>query len=222
MPAEQRGETRACSLQDFSFELREGAAAADGSAMILEGYAVIFDSETTIGDITRGGFYEIIDRNAFTGCNMRDVPLKVEHSDSMPILARTRNNSLQLSVDDRGLKIRAELLDTQDARDMYKRVKSGLYNAMSFAFSVRENGEQITSRNGVPVRRITGFDRLFDTSIVSAPAYEATSIYARSLELAENWRADQQRAAAAEEEKQKEKEGAELRAALLRWGNYGR
>ena len=135
----------------------------------------------------------------------------------MPILARTRNNSLQLSIDSKGLKIRAELLDTQDARDMYKRIKSGLISSMSFAFSVRQDGEQISSRNGVPVRRITGFERLFDCSVVDVPAYEAATVCARSLELAEGWRSEQEREAAAEQEKRERKEKAALRASLLRW-----
>lgn len=216
MAAEKRGEERACSLQDFSLELREGNTEAGGS-MVLEGYAVVFESETVIGNPQRGGFYEIIDRRAFDGCNMRDVPLRYNHSDNVPILARTRNNSLQLSIDSKGLKIRAELLDTQDARDMYKRIKSGLISSMSFAFSVRQDGEQISSRNGVPVRRITGFERLFDCSVVDVPAYEAATVCARSLELAEGWRAEQERAAVAEQEKRERKEKAALRASLLRW-----
>ena len=216
MVAEKRGEERACSLQDFSLELREGNTEAGGS-MVLEGYAVVFESETVIGNPQRGGFYEIIDRRAFDGCNMRDVPLRYNHSDNVPILARTRNNSLQLSIDSKGLKIRAELLDTQDARDMYKRIKSGLISSMSFAFSVRQDGEQISSRNGVPVRRITGFERLFDCSVVDVPAYEAATVCARSLELAEGWRSEQEREAAAEQEKRERKEKAALRASLLRW-----
>lgn len=216
MAADKCGEERACSLQDFSLELREGGAEAGGS-MVLEGYAVVFESETVIGNPAQGGFYEIIDRSAFNGCNMRDVPLRYNHSDSVPILARTRNNSLQLTVDSKGLRIRAELLDTQDARDMYKRIKSGLISSMSFAFSVKKDGEQITSRNGVPVRRITGFERLYDCSVVDVPAYEAATVCARSMELAEGWRAEQEQAAAEERAKNERKKAAEIRAALLRW-----
>ena len=37
--------------------------------MIIEGYAVVFDSPAT------HGFTEIVDRNAFNGCDMKDVPL---------------------------------------------------------------------------------------------------------------------------------------------------
>lgn len=216
MAENKSNETRLQSLDNFTVEQRAGAE-ADTGKMIIEGYAVVFESETVIGDTARGGFYEVIDRNAFTGCNMRDVPLRYNHSDAVPILARTRNKSLQLSIDNKGLKIRAELLNTQDARDMYERIKSKLIDCMSFAFSVAEGGEQISSRNGVPVRRITSFERLFDVAIVDVAAYEATSVYARSMELAEGWRAEQARKEAAEIEKRERKKAAALRASLLRW-----
>lgn len=216
MAENRANETRLRSLDNFSIEQR-AENEAEAAEMVLEGYAVIFGQETIIGDIQRGGFYEVIERGAFAGCNMRDVPLRYNHSDAVPILARTRNKSLTLSVDDRGLKIRAELLDTQDARDMYKRIKSGLISSMSFAFTVRSDGEEVTSRNGVPVRKITGFERLFDVSVVDVPAYDATSVFARSLELADGWRAEEERKETAQKEKEERKRKAEIKALCLRW-----
>lgn len=208
-------ETRFAEMQNFRVEQR--AEAADAGNMIIEGYAVVFENETVIGDTARGGFYEVIDRRAFDGCNMRDVPLRYNHSDAVPILARTRNKSLQLAIDNKGLKIRAELLDTQDARDMYERIKSGLIDSMSFAFTVADGGETITSRNGVPVRRITKLERLYDCSVVDIPAYDATSVYARSFELADGWREAEKAKALKEKEKEERKEAAELKAVLMRW-----
>ena len=43
---------------------------------------------------------------------MKDVPLKYNHMDNFLILARNKNKSLTLEVDEKGLKVRAELLDT--------------------------------------------------------------------------------------------------------------
>ena len=209
-------ETRLQSFDNFIIEQRAGTDSEAGE-MIIEGYAVVFESETMIGDATRGGFYEVISRGAFDGCNMRDVPLRYNHSDAVPILARTRNKSLTLEVDNKGLKIKAVLLDTQDAQDMYKRIKSGLISSMSFAFTVADGGEVITSRNGVPVRRITKFERLFDCSVVDIPAYDATSVYARSLELADGWREEERKKEAAKIEKEKRKAAAELNAVIMRW-----
>lgn len=143
--------------------------------MIIEGYAVIFDSPAT------HGFTEIIDRNAFNGCDMRDVPLKYNHDDSHLIMARTRNNSLLLTIDDKGLFIRANLIDTQSNRDIYKSIQAGLLDKMSFAFTVSEEKWDFET----DTRTILAIDRLFDVSVVDIPFYDTTSIYARSLEYLE-------------------------------------
>ena len=109
--------------------------------------------------------------------------MKYNHMDSFLILARTRNKSLSLTVDNVGLKVRAELLDTNSNQDIYKMVKSGLLDKMSFSFTV---DEQVWNREGrIPKRTITKIERLYDVSVVDTPAYDATSIYARSLESME-------------------------------------
>lgn len=173
-------ETRIVNISDFNIEMREEEE-SDHSKMVIEGYAAVFDSETLIGSEERG-FYESIDKRAFEGANMKDVPLKYNHSDTVPILARTRNKSLDLSVDEKGLFIRAELLDTTDSIDMYKRIKAGLIDKMSFAFTVRD---ERFDDGKTPHRKILRFDRIFDVSVVDTPAYDDTSIYARSLNHAE-------------------------------------
>ena len=162
-----------------SIELRED----DAEKMILEGYAIVFDEETLIGD-EKNGFIESISRSALNETNLKDVPMKYNHNDSFLIIARTRNKSLNLTVDEKGLKVRAELLDTESNKDIYKMVKAGLLDKMSFAFTV--SGQKIDRSGEIPKRTITGIDRLFDVSIVDLPAYEQTSIAAsRSLALVE-------------------------------------
>lgn len=147
--------------------------------MILEGYAIIYDEPTLIGDETYG-FIESISKDAITDAAIKDVPMKYNHMDSFLIIARTKNGSLTLTSDDVGLKVRAELLDTQSNQDIFKMVKSGLLDKMSFAFVV---SEQEWDQNGdIPKRYIRKIERLYDVSIVDTPAYDKTSIYARSLE----------------------------------------
>ena len=153
----------------------------DEQKMVLEGYAIVFDQETLIGDKEKG-VIESIDRNALTNANMKDVPMKYNHDDSFLIIARTRNNSLRLTVDDIGLKVRAELIDTDSNKDIYKMVKAGLLDKMSFAFTV--SSQKIDRSGDIPKRTITGIDRLYDVSIVDLPAYDQTSIVVgRSLAL---------------------------------------
>lgn len=150
--------------------------------MILEGYAIVFEQETLIGDEERG-FKEVISRDALTETLMKDVPMKYNHMDSFLILARTKNKSLTLSVDEKGLKVHAELLDTTTNSDVYKMVKAGLLDKMSFAFTVKK--QSWDRKATIPVRRIEKIDRLFDVSVVDLPAYDGTSIYSRSLDLVE-------------------------------------
>lgn len=153
----------------------------DDNKMVLEGYAIVFDQETLIGDEERG-FIECIDRSALVNTNMHDVPMKYNHDDSHLIIARTRNKSLCLAVDDIGLRVRAELIDTESNKDIYKMVKAGLLDKMSFAFTV--NSQKIDRSGKIPKRTITGIERLFDVSIVDVPAYDQTSIVVgRSLAL---------------------------------------
>lgn len=159
-------------LADVKFEEIEGK-------MTLEGYAIVFNQETLIGD-EEYGFLEEINRAALQDTLMKDVPMKYNHMDSFLIIARTKNKSLSLSVDNVGLKVHADLLDTQSNQDIYKMVRSGLLDKMSFAFTVEE---QTWNKEGrVPKRIITKIGRLYDVSVVDTPAYDSTSIYARSLE----------------------------------------
>lgn len=176
-------EIRITNISDFQIERRE-----DEGKLIIEGYAAVYDSETLIGD-EDWGFYEKIEKGAFEGADLKDVPLKYNHSDAVPILARTRNKSLVLTPDEKGLRIHAELLDTTDGVDMYKRIKAGLIDKMSFAFTIAKNGDSYT-QNGdeTPHRIISKFGRIWDVSVVDMPAYDDTSIFARSRELVETWR----------------------------------
>ena len=141
--------------------------------MIVEGYAVVFNQITDLGWCK-----EIIDRNAFNGADMKDCVLKYNHENSFLILARTRNKSLELTIDDHGLKIRAKLIDTTQNKDIYKMVKEGLLDKMSFAFTVAERKWDYETDK----RTVLRISKLYDVSVVDVPAYDGTEIYARSKE----------------------------------------
>lgn len=137
--------------------------------MVLEGYAALFDEETDLG-----AFREVIARGAFDDVLNDDVRLLLDHEP--PPLARTTNGTLQLSVDDKGLKYRAELVDTQAARDLYAMVKRGDINQSSFAFTIAEQEFDSNSE----LRTVTKVARLFDVAPVTYPAYEQTTVVARN------------------------------------------
>lgn len=153
--------------------------------MIIEGYAIVYEQPAThrLGDHS---FTEVIKRGALNNTDMSDVPLKYNHNDNVIIMARTRNNSLQLIKDNIGLRIRAELIDTQSNRDIYKSIQAQLIDKMSFAFTVDpEIGDSWSGTIEDTVREVKSINKLFDVSVVDTPFYDTTSVYARSLELLE-------------------------------------
>ena len=159
--------------------------------MRVEGYAAIFDAETVMYEYDGIQYKEVIDRNAFNGTQMQDVVMNYNHS-GKPV-ARTKNGTLQLIIDDIGLRVLADLGGTQEARNLYEEIKAGYIDKMSFAFTV--NADEYN--RDTHTRRITDIKRLYDVAAVDIPAYDQTSIQARSFF-----------------EVEAEKERAEARAAL--------
>jgi HK97 family phage prohead protease len=161
----------------------------ESAKMIIEGYPIVFDQEAYI-DCGFDGWYEKVDRNAFANCDMSDVALKYNHNDNKFLLARTRNGSLTLTIDDHGVFMHAELLDTPESVTVYKQVKSGLLTEGSFAFTVTDDNEEM--KDGQLHRTITGIGKLFDVAICPNGAYgDLTEIYARSYDLLESKKKDQ-------------------------------
>lgn len=153
----------------------------EGGKMILEGYAAVFDQPTIIYQRGGGSYTEVIDRGAFEGCDTSKCCLKYNHDRNGLVMARTRGGSLIVRPDEHGLKFRAELFNTQTARDCYEVVRSGGIDGCSFSFVVDAEGEWNTYDRGERVRHIKKIARLLDVSLVDIPAYEGTSVEARSF-----------------------------------------
>ena len=155
-------------------ELRTSEVRAAGDdALVVEGYASNFDVEYDLGY-----FKETVARGAFDGVMEDDVRFLLNHTGAP--LARTTNGTLELSVDDQGLKYRAALADTQDGRDLYKLIKRGDISQSSFAFTI-EADEWSEDRS---TRTITKVGKLLDTSAVTYPASPTASVYARNMAAA--------------------------------------
>ena len=132
-------------------------------------------------------FAEIIDKGALDKTDLKDVRFLVNHDvDSIP-LARSRNNNenstMQMTVESDGLHIRVDL-DTEGnprAKELYSAVKREDVSGMSFMFNVKgDKWEDVDT--DYPTRHITALGKIFEVSAVTFPAYEQTSINARSLE----------------------------------------
>jgi hypothetical protein len=166
------------SRPSSSLEVRE----ADDGTVAVEGYAAVFDSPTIIAgkwqeQIARGAFTEAVDRD--------DVVFLINHT-GLP-LARTRSGTLELSEDERGLKVRANLDPSDpDVRSILPKMKRGDLDKMSFAFV--PTSQEWNDEGEMPTRTITRAD-LHDVSIVTTPAYEETSIGLRSgIDALESYR----------------------------------
>lgn len=157
-----------------AFEMR---TASEG--MIVEGYAAVFEEPTVLYKLDGIEYKEVIDRKAFDGASMADVVMNYNHS-GKPV-ARTKNGTLELTVDDKGLRVKADLAGTEEGRRLYEEIKGGYIDKMSFAFVVSEDSYDRNEHT----RRILGLDRLYDVAAVDIPAYDATDISARSFFSAE-------------------------------------
>lgn len=176
-------------LNTENVSVRDEGGEGEEKKMIVEGYPIVFDQETLIRCFW-GEWYEKIDRNAFEGADMSDVALKYNHDDTVFILARTRNGSLKLTIDDHGVFMHAELIDTTTGEDVYKMVRAGLLTEGSFAFTVADEAEEIKNVGTADEeihRTILKIGKLFDVSICPNGAYgDMTEIYARSYEALES------------------------------------
>lgn len=157
-----------------SFLPVEMRAAEDGTVKV-SGYAAVFDQETNIGDY----FIEVIERGAFSEAIGRDDVVFLINHEGLP-LARTRSGTLQLSEDDRGLKMEAMLdMSDPDVMSIVPKMKRGDLDKMSFAFYPEV---QVWDESGEIPKRYIQKVRLADVSIVTTPAYDGTEIGLRSLE----------------------------------------
>ena len=140
------------------------------------GYATTFDERYVMYDFgERDKLYEMIDSKAFTGADMSDVVMLVNH-DGVPV-ARTKNGSLGISIDGHGLLIDADLSLSEEARSLYEEIRTGLIDKMSWAFRVRADGEYYDDLTRTRV--ITAIERVFDVSAVTFPANDQTEIIAK-------------------------------------------
>ncbi len=150
---------------------------------IVEGYATTFNEPYTLWESRDYKVVEQISPSAFDECDMSDVIMQYDHNGR--VFARTRNNTLSLSVDSKGLFIRANLGGTDEGKRLYQEIKGGYTDKMSFGFVVAEDErtvkEDLENDFETVTRTITKISKLYDVSAVSIPANDMTSISARKF-----------------------------------------
>lgn len=142
----------------------------------ITGVPIVFDQATNIG----GYFEETIARGAISDETLKDVAFFYNHDLNTKPLARTRNGRLKLTVEDDGVHMVANVnRERSDANDLYLAIKDGDIDGMSFMFRVEED-KWTDLDTDYPKRSITKIGYVQEVSAVNYPAYEGTSINART------------------------------------------
>ena len=168
--ADSRSKMKKIERRTFTVRDVEARQAEDGT-MTLRGYAAVFNEASVplpfIETIAPGAFRKTL-------AETPDVRLLINH-EGLP-LARTKNGTLTLTEDDRGLYMDAVIADTSEGRDLYKLVERGDVDQMSFAFRVirQKYNDDRSQRTLTEVSLADG-----DVSVVTYPAYPTTTVEAR-------------------------------------------
>jgi HK97 family phage prohead protease len=154
----------------------------DEGKMIVEGYAIVYNREANIwGDI------EVILPGAATeALKTQDQYYLWQHDRTFP-LARVKIGTLTATEDEKGVYIKAEIVNTQFGRDRYEDIRSGLVDKQSFAFNVKEGSDEWVKETkdgkGIWKRTIKVFSVIPEFSAVTWPAYNDTDLQAKRLAL---------------------------------------
>jgi HK97 family phage prohead protease len=139
---------------------------AEGDGRTFTGYAALFNQPSLPLP-----FVEYVRPGAFKrSLQSRNRMMLLWNHDTSNPLASTRNGSLQMVEDERGLKVTATLPQTTLGNDIAVLVRDGVIDSMSFGFSVKRD---TWSKDG-QVRYLEDVT-LYEVSLVSTPAYEATA-----------------------------------------------
>lgn len=171
-----------------SFELRANdiilTSTEKDDKLVVEGYVNETEKWSYKMKSKKGPFIEKIEKGAFKRALNRgiDIHFLAEH-DKNKILASTRNGSLTLTEDSKGLLMRATISKTSYGKDYYELIKDGILRNMSFGFNViKDSWKQ--GKDGTLERSIKDLN-LFEVSVVTNPAYPQSNLSARGMDLVE-------------------------------------
>jgi HK97 family phage prohead protease len=132
-----------------------------------------------------GGFRERIAPGCFSKTIERgDIRALMNH-DPNYVLGRNKSGTMKLWEDEVGLNMECEPPDTTWARDLLVSMRRKDIDQCSFAFrTINDSWDEV---NGEIVRTLLEAE-LYDSSIVTYPAYTMTSAYVRSLLYTQEFR----------------------------------
>lgn len=146
---------------------------SEENEMVIGGYALKYNTWSQ----NLGGFIETIDKQALRSADLSDVNCMIDH-DRKLILAKTTKGTLNLEIDDVGLRFDCVLPNTTYAKDLYENIRVGNYSQCSFGFELEKNGDEIRfdKEQSLYRRTLKSFKRIFDVTITDSPAYKDTDV----------------------------------------------
>lgn len=164
-------------MEHRMLKMKDARTREDGGKRYLEGYFAVFNEEYKVWD----GWSETIAPGAFARylAEGKDTKVLWNH-DSNIVLGSTGNGTASLREDETGLFGTVEINEKdQDAVNAHARVDRGDVDGCSFGFDIARQ-EEWWDEAGIYHTRIKEVDPLYEVSPCTFPAYEATSISARS------------------------------------------
>jgi len=146
---------------------------------VISGYAIVYNEES----YDLGGFKEVISTRALDNVDLSDVFMYRQHDDNQ-VLGNTTNGTLTLQNTERGLYFSANMPDTTLGKDTLELVKRGDLRSMSFGFTVEEDSWD--TKQTPQIRTVTQIGRLEEISIVNRPAYGASEVSKRAIDMSES------------------------------------
>ena len=183
---------------------------------VVAGYATTFNDPYVLFKDDLIVYREQIEPTAFDNCDMSDVIMQYDHEGR--VFARISNNTLNVTPDDKGLYVEADLGGTDIGRELYDEIRGGYTDKMSFGFIVSEDEEIRTELEDGRVdylRRVWSISKLFDVSAVSIPANNGTSISAQTRSQIDGAIEEARAERLAAEELELERRRAEVRAKAI-------
>lgn len=163
------------NFQNFQPIVKRAEGNEEEKKEMVEGYASTFE-EYSLMDFGDEEWRERIEPTAFDEADMTDVVFLRDHEGR--VFARTKNNTISIIPDEKGLFTITDLSRTAASREMYEDIAAGNYSQMSFAFTVAEDHFQ-ESREGdkkIFTRIIDRIKKVYDISAVAFPANPTTDI----------------------------------------------
>ena len=152
---------------------------SDDAGPVIAGYFAVFNNPTELWP----GCIEQIAPGAFASSLNGDVRALIDH-DTRLVIGRTVAGTLTIREDDSGLygEIKINEHDS-DAMNLYARVQRGDVSQCSFGFDIVAE-DYVVSPDGQTCTWTIREVKLYEVSVVTFPAYDATSVSARDADSA--------------------------------------